>query len=308
MANHRFGLSCLGGMALAAGLLLWPGAVGARSASPVAPPGAPSKGAVNGPRALADGEVVRIDTSPPEPCRVDLGPLSLVASPAADGGSFDATLYDAGRKVDASATGFVFLGAGRPVADVPLPGCQSRRVELFSGGANCCSTYYLLGSCPSGPFAVYVDSGSKSFMEDAVGLGADGSVRAFPVTDPVFQSYGPDLPGATNWVSFSTADSPAVSRFMVFENGAWRMDRVGEFPQAYDDLIAKIPAQHSVSPASAAVARAYYTAMKGEPALPVLEAALPPDWQPFRAVINADILRAVGGFNPIHTIRLEDAP
>ena len=61
--------------------------------------------------------------------------------------------------------------------------------------------------------------------------GAQGKV--IKVHDWQFAYYGPE----DSQIQLSFADSPAMTRLLVFDNGHWRPDRIGEFSRFYSRLL-----------------------------------------------------------------------
>ncbi|MBE1236046.1 hypothetical protein IHV25_00025 [Phaeovibrio sulfidiphilus] len=256
------------------------------------------------------GEEVRIDSSAAKTYRTDFGPFALLAEPEFGGETLDAKLVFDEREVDASARGFVIFNPRAEVRDFPLPGCRTLPVEMYSGGANCCFTYYILTTCTddSVSYASYIDANGKSSMGNPETLENGTASLVFPISDPAFQYYQPRGQSDENPLFLSGADSPALTRFLIFDETIWRPDQAGRHQEAYDILIAQVRNAADMHPAARAIAIAYYTAMKGDESLEVLEELLPVDWAPYKELINADILDAIENFEPVHTIDLIKHP
>lgn len=190
------------------------------------------------------------------------------------------------------------------VRNFPLPGCRSMKVEMFTGGANCCFRYYLLSECPDGSHAAYIEPRDG-------GMGAaNASMRAYTMDDAAFFYYSPagqtaDQSGDAPF-SFSRAESPRITRYIVYENGEWRPDRPGEFKAAYRSLRAQAVRGEGV-PGAKAVMAAYYSLMAGDAedtAMRTLSMNLPGKYRKLSPGIFADIKKAVADFNPVKNLDL----
>ena len=115
-------------------------------------------------------------------------------------------------------------------------------------------------------------------------------------------------------IQLSFADSPAMIRLLVFDNGHWRPDRIGEFSQFYSRLLRQTMNEARVSgrkgdtelTASLAIKAAYYSLMSGKPvekAAEVLSRLFPVKWRPESGKIIQDIHHAASEFNPVEVIR-----
>jgi len=191
--------------------------------------------------------------------------------------------------------------ADGPLADFPLPGCESMKVEMFTGGANCCFGYYLLTSCPDGEHAGYLEPGNGGVGE------AQPALRAYAVDDPTFFYYQPKNQKAASPLFLSRADSPRVNRFLVYDKGLWRADKPGEFPAVYKSLLVELDRDKDMNPTAKAISTAYYSLMAGEKASAIfreLKRALPKEWTPLTNTVNADIRAAVKDFNPVKNLKI----
>ena len=194
------------------------------------------------------------------------------------------------------------LTPGQSVRDFPLPGCESMKVELFTGGANCCFGYYLLASCPDGGHAAYIEPRNGGVGE------AQPALRAYPVDELAFFYYEPANQQGGVKLSLSRVDSPRITRYLVFDGGAWRADRAGELPAAYKALLAQLRGDKTMNRTARAISLAYYSQMAGEKpqaAARVLRRALPKEYAHLAPVILADIQASVDNFNPVRNLVLE---
>ena len=193
------------------------------------------------------------------------------------------------------------LTPGQAVRDFPLPGCESMKVEMFTGGANCCFGYYLLTSCPDGGHAGYIEPQNGGVGDAQPGL------RAYPVDDPAFFYYEPKDPKGLTKLSLSRVDSPRITRYLVFDNGMWRADRAGELPAAYKALTAQIRENKDMNTSAKAISLAYYALMAGEKpsaASKILKRSLPVDFAHLMPEILKDIQASVNSFNPVRMVPL----
>ncbi|CAK7020236.1 MAG: hypothetical protein DELT_02390 [Desulfovibrio sp.] len=221
-----------------------------------------------------------------------IGEFSVTATPGADNL----------QTVDVYKNGGSITQFSDPVRDVapdivrhdfPLPGCTSQKVEIFTGGANCCFGYYILTACPDGQHAAFVKP-----LDGSMGAPV-GSLRAYPVSDPSFMYYSKEP------VSFIRPTSPRFTRYIVFDNGTWRADRIGEFPAAYRSLAGKALADDKMDKTAKAITVAYYNYMAGDKETPLKSAfrrALPKEYRNVSASIFEDIKKAAVGFNPVKNI------
>lgn len=178
--------------------------------------------------------------------------------------------------------------------DFPLPGCTSEAVELFTGGANCCFGYYILTACPNGQHAAYIAPLDGNLGEPAAAL------RAYPVSDPSFMYYQKAS------LSFIRPDSPRLTRHLVFDNGAWRADKIGEFAGTYRTLAATALADTKMDRTAKAITVIYYAYMAGTPEDSLkkdFRVALPKKYRRISASIFEDIKKAANGFDPVKNIQ-----
>ncbi len=193
--------------------------------------------------------------------------------------------------------------------NMPIPDCRTLMAYCFSGGAHCCTTLFIATQCGPGCSLDMVDlahAGGK--VKLAVANGAPG--KMIKVHDWQLAYYETeDLQ-----VQLSFAASPSMTRLLVFDNGHWRPDRIGEFSRFYSRLLRQTMREASLRGrkggaelrASLAIKAAYYCLMSGRPvqeAAEVLSRLFPVKWKPESGKIMQDINRAVSGFNPVEAIR-----
>ncbi len=193
--------------------------------------------------------------------------------------------------------------------NMPLPNCRTLMTYCFSGGAHCCTTLFIATEC--GPRRS-LDMVDLAHTDGTVKLtDADGAQgKMIKVHDWQFAYYGTE----DSQIELSFADSPAMTRLLVFDNGHWRPDRVGEFSRFYSRLLRQTMREARTSgrkgdtelTASLAIKAAYYSLMSGEPvekAAEVLARLFPMKWRPQSEKIIQDVHRAVSEFNPVEVIR-----
>ena len=189
--------------------------------------------------------------------------------------------------------------------NMPLPNCRTLMTYCFSGGAHCCTTLFIATECGAGRSLDMVDlahTNGKVRLADADG--AQG--KMIKVHDWQFAYYGTE----DSQIQLSFADSPAMTRLLVFDNGHWRPDRIGEFSRFYSRLLRQTMHEARKGDldltASLAIKAAYYSLMSGKPvekAVEVLSQLSPMQWKPQSGKIIQDIQRAVIEFNPVEVIR-----
>lgn len=197
----------------------------------------------------------------------------------------------------------------RTVTGAPLPHCRTLLAYCFSGGAHCCTTLFIATQCGHVDSLDMVDLGHTDAQVQFIRVeGASGKV--IKVQDWQFAYYGPE----DSQIQLSFADSPAMTRLLVFEKGHWRADRVGEFSRFYSRLLheavrdARLSArrQRPELAASLAMKAAYYNLMSGEPvekAEEVLRRFFPPEWKSGAGKVVQDICRGVSEFDPVEALR-----
>ncbi|MGA2938985.1 MAG: hypothetical protein ABSF52_18075 [Syntrophobacteraceae bacterium] len=195
------------------------------------------------------------------------------------------------------------------VPNTPLPNCLMLLAYCFSGGAHCCTTLFIATKCGPRTSLDMVDLGhtsGKAKFTQAEGVPG----KVIRVYDWQFAYYGPE----DSQIQFSFVDSPAMTRLLVFDNGHWRADRVGEFSRFYSRLLhdAVHEARSSARrrepelTTSLAMKAAYYSLMSGKPieeAAEVLNQLFPTRWRHEAGKIVQDIYRAVSEFDPVDVIR-----
>ncbi len=195
------------------------------------------------------------------------------------------------------------------VPNTPLPNCSVLLAYCFSGGAHCCTTLFIATKC--GPrisldMADLGDTNGKVKFTQA----EDAPGKAIRVNDWQFAYYGPE----DSQIQFSFVDSPAMTRLLVFDNGHWRVDRVGEFSRFYSRLLqetihearSRARKREPELTTSLAMKAAYYSLMSGksiQEAAEVLNRLFPIKWRPEAGKVIQDICRAVSEFDPVEVIR-----
>ena len=183
--------------------------------------------------------------------------------------------------------------------DIPTS-AETVVVEVFTGGANCCLGYYLLTSLNGKEAAAFIDP-RDSALAEATDVG-EGKSRTFTLTDPSFMYY------TQGTVSLNRPESPRLERFIVFENGAWRVDTRGEYAAAYKALARKVKTNKEGNPTANAISFAYYSLMAGTEKSAVAKAfnvMLPQDQSSLASAMFADVEKAVDSFTPLKIIRLQ---
>jgi len=193
--------------------------------------------------------------------------------------------------------------------NMPLPNCRTLMTYCFSGGAHCCTTLFIATECGPGRSLDMVDlahTNGRVKLTDA-----DGALgKMIKVHDWQFAYYGTE----DSQIQFSFADSPAMTRLLVFDNGHWRPDRIGEFSRFYSRLLRQTMHEARISDrngnteqtASLAIKAAYYSLMSGKPvekSAEVLSQLFPTRWRPESAKIIQDIHQAASEFNPVEVVR-----
>jgi hypothetical protein len=197
----------------------------------------------------------------------------------------------------------------KTVPNTPRPNCRTLLAYCFSGGAHCCTTLFIATEWGSEVSLDMVDfghtDGEVKFIEEGGTLG-----KVIKVPDWQFAYYGSE----NSQIEFSFADSPVMTRLLVFDNGHWRVDRVGEFTRFYSRLFREAlhkasmmaPRNEPELTASLAMKAAYYDLMNGKPveeAGQVLNQLFPVRWKHQAGTVIRDIYRAVSEFNPVEVIR-----
>lgn len=193
--------------------------------------------------------------------------------------------------------------ASGPASDLPLPGCETMTLEMFTGGANCCFAYYILTSCP--------DSDLVEFNEPIQGgMGAPvsimGEAKGYPITDPAFMYYSTENQDGDAALSLSRVDSPRPTRYIIFADNVWRADKIGEFAPVYRALAASAQ-KTDANPAAGAIEIAYYLYMAGDDEAvvkAVLKKELPKEYAPLADIVFNDIVKAVAEFKPFTPLPL----
>ncbi|MEN6437326.1 MAG: hypothetical protein ABFD97_01950 [Syntrophobacter sp.] len=195
------------------------------------------------------------------------------------------------------------------VSDFPAQKCRSLMTYCFSGGAHCCMSLIIASECGSLQTFNVIDLAHSDSDVKFVETGTKG-VKALQVIDWQFAYYS--VEGTELELSF--ADSPGMTRLLVFEEGKWRPDRIGEFAGFYAGMLrdagqtAQRVARKRSDPevvAGTAISVAYYCIMSGkslEEAERELKQRLPHSWKDVSGKIVRDIRRATLEFNPVQVI------
>lgn len=210
-----------------------------------------------------------------------------------------------GESLSDDGDGYRTVIPGGVTLDFPLPDCRTMTLELFTGGANCCFAYYILMNCP--------DEDLIEFNEPMHGgMGAltrvSGNVSGYPINDPAFMYYSTENQKGDAALSLSGAESPRPTRYIVFADNVWRVDKVGEFAPAYRALPEKLKGK-DINPASLAISLAYYSYMAGddeETVKALLKAELPKEYAPLTEIIFKDVVKAVEEFKPFKRVPLPE--
>lgn len=183
--------------------------------------------------------------------------------------------------------------------DFPQPGMETLKVNLNTGGANCCAGYYLLSNGPDAIFAAYIMPYDGYCVYDE-------NIKAFIANDASFMGYQLD-PNELGSPFLSRAESPRLNRILVFENGVWRGDNIGEFPSYYDGLLAKATDNKELSGLAKNITIAYYSLMLGmdnKHAAKLLKKDLPSEYAKYADNIMSDLSKATKNFDFIQNIYL----
>ncbi len=237
-----------------------------------------------------------------------LGELTLcITEPSANGG-YLLKFSKGGEELFAGECTFK-THAPVTVANTPLPNCLMLLAYCFSGGAHCCTTLFIATKCGLRTSLDMVDLGhSDGKVKFTQPEGVPGKVIS--VHDWQFAYYGPE----DSQIQLSFVDSPAMTRLLVFDNGHWRADRVGEFSRFYSRLLHEAVHEARSSArrrepefaTSLAMKAAYYCLMSGKPieeGAEVLNRLFPTRWKSEAGKIIQDIYRAVSEFDPVEAIR-----
>ncbi len=229
---------------------------------------------------------------------IAFGSFTLKITPG-QAGLLDAQLLRKGAAIAPRLEALREISADPIQADFPLPGCQTMKISLFTGGANCCFGYYLLSSGQGRDYAAYLEPGDG-------GLGDSNIPGAYAATDGAFMYYE-KKDGQGNAISLNRVESPRLPRLLVFDRDSWRADRPGEFKAAYAAYATPAPTGDSAQTARA-ITGAYARLMAGENEASVLasfSAALPAAHKPLAEAAFADIRKALAAFSPAVNIPIK---
>ncbi len=187
-----------------------------------------------------------------------------------------------------------------PSVNFPVENMETLKINLYTGGANCCQGYYLLvagkGAHGTGDCAAYIepyDGGLALNIEPAGYAAMDSSFKGY-------QIEGTD-------VFLSRAESSRFSRLLVFEGGKWRTDKIGEFPAYYRGMASE-SRDSGLNPLYNAIALSYYSLMEGNPpesAKQLLQKEMPTEFAGKPEIVSrifADIEKAAKEFNPVKNL------
>ncbi len=177
----------------------------------------------------------------------------------------------------------------------PLPGYQTLKINMFTGGANCCFGYYLLSSSAQASVAAYIAPGDYNVVWES---------GRYVISDPYFMYYAPAF--ADNKIAFNRVQSPRPLRLLVFEQGKWRMDKPGEFPAFYQEQMALLPhRQPPHNQLAGEILRLYYALMSGqnedECRAAFMRAPLA-EYQKFHSQLFDEVSKSAKIFNPIQNL------
>lgn len=179
--------------------------------------------------------------------------------------------------------------------DFPAKDCRTMIATMYSGGAHCCSFAVIVTLGPDGPSAQVA-----ALAEDGLAmLDADhDGVMELELVDWSFAYYHLDSDH-----SLCFACSPGFSRYLVYDRGAWRPDRPGEFTERYREL----QFEPSGSDPALAMQAAYCELMAGGAVADVsgtLLDLLPMDWRDVLDSVLADLINAAQDYAPVTPIGL----
>jgi hypothetical protein len=195
------------------------------------------------------------------------------------------------------------------IPNLPQSECKSLVAYCFSGGAHCCMALILATRCPQKESICLVDaahSDQEMKTVDAIGNGT----KQIKVQDWQFAYYGPE----DSELMLSFGGSPAMQRLLVFDEGAWRPDRPGEYQRYYEHLVKENSGssrkalrknRDSERAVAGAMQACYYYLMAARPpaeARELLDSLLPTSWKAEAAKIFEDITSAVKDFDPVEPI------
>lgn len=195
---------------------------------------------------------------------------------------------------------YTFFGPVAEAKDFPATGCDTMQIALYTGGANCCNGYYLLTACPETARAAFLPPGGSLAPKP------DEGFKGYKADDLGFMYYEPAGQVGPDKLSLSGAESPRLTRFIVFDNGLWRADRQGEFPAYYGKLVAEAK-RADIAPLPKAIEVGYYSYMAGHAPTQVAEAVMsimPAKHADLAPIIVADIEKSASKFREIENLRL----
>lgn len=249
--------------------------------------------------------------SPPEEASVtktySLGEFLLTVSGSAEESKYEVTLTRSGQSI-LEEESYLVEPEGTIFEDTPAKGCRTLVTYIYSGGAHCCTTAIVATIQGRSHVFSVLDLAHSSEIEFS-DINGDG-IREIKIADWQFAYYGT----GNQKIGFSFADSPAMERFMVFEDSGWRPDRQGQFQAFYEKLStqhrseaeskAGKPGRTNEFVAANAIQSAYSAVMAGKgdkAAEQLLQRLLPSSWKPELKQIAADVVRAAKEFNPGET-------
>lgn len=257
-------------------------------------------------RALAD-EAKK--TESPAQTQLRLGDLLFTAEEKGSPDEYSLKYSRDGEMVFQSECAFK-IREPKIIPDLPRTNCRSLLAYCFSGGAHCCLTLLIATDCGEKTALDSVDlAHSDADIELVKAGGKEGSL--IKIIDWQFAYYSVE----SSELELSFADSPGMTRLLVFDSGRWRVDRIGEFSAFYSGLLKKGlsstrkasgKGKDTESTVAQAMTTAYYALMAGksvEDAATILNRFLPSEWRQQSGRIMEDIRQAVSGFNPVEVIR-----
>ena len=227
--------------------------------------------------------------------KTELGKFKVMPMPA--GEAFTLDIQHEGKSIAQSKKPVTMISYDEIQKDVPLPGCETLKVNLNEGNN---FSYYLLSSCKDKDFAAYVKpyDGEVTFNSE---------LKTYTATDPFFMAYTPKLATSDGGMTLSREESPRINRVLVFEEGAWRADKTKEFVDFYTALQQQAQGDETNVTAAQSIAATYYASMAGAPrmqASSLLKKLLPSDYTILSDKIYGDTQKAIRGFDIVENLML----
>ena len=226
----------------------------------------------------------------------ELGKFKVLPKGSAD--AFTLDIQHKGKSIIQSKAPVKMISYDEVQKDVPLPGCESLKVNLTEGNN---SSYYLLSSCKDKDFAAYI----KPFDGEVV---FNPELKTYTATDPFFMAYEPKLATSDGGMALSRENSPKISRVLVFEEDAWRADKPKEFVDFYTALQTQAQGDGTNASAAQSIAATYYASMAGAPRMQsssLLKKLLPSDYTIMSDKIYSDTQKAIREFHVVENLVLD---